>query len=478
MRRRRSPLGLRSTVTLSFAAGALALSTVLALGTYLVARHYLIDQRERTAVSQAFADASYVRDGLLTSGARESDVLGSISASAGSEIVLHRSGQRFSSSLSEGDDGVPADVATHVAAGSTALGWTTTADGPAVAVGVPLPAVDAQFFEVAPATELARTLTTLATVLAVFAALTTVSGALLGRAASRRLVAPLDDIATAAAHIAVGRLDTRLPATDDPDLTVIVGSFNSMVEALDERIRRDARFAADLSHELRSPLTTLVASVEVMKGRRTELSDRNRQALDLVSTEVDRLHRSLEDLLELGRLDAGVVLQDLAVVDLRDLVDHALQSSRRSRDLLLPADGGDGRTGADAKRGGPWPVLIDKQRMNRALVNLFENADRHGGGLTAVTVRRDGPDALVLVDDRGAGVAEPDRRRIFERFVRAGSRGSRPGTGLGLSLVQESVLAVDGDVWCEEAPGGGARFVIRVSLHDHCDQLEAGSCAS
>ena len=124
-------------------------------------------------------------------------------------------------------------------------------------------------------------------------------------------MAPLDDIATAAAHIAVGGLETRLPATDDPDLAVIVGSFNSMVEALDERIRRDARFAADLGHELRSPLTTLVASVEVMKGRRDEMSDRNRRRSTSSSIEVDRLHQSLEDLLELGRLDAGVALQDL-----------------------------------------------------------------------------------------------------------------------------------------------------------------------
>ena len=129
------------------------MSAVLALGTFLLARSYLLEQRERTAVSQAFADASVRRDGLLASGARESDVLGWISASAGAEIVLHRRGQRFSSSLSEGDDGVPADVAKDVDAGSAALGWTTTANGPAVAVGVPLPAVDAQFFEVAPATK-------------------------------------------------------------------------------------------------------------------------------------------------------------------------------------------------------------------------------------------------------------------------------------------------------------------------------------
>ena len=101
-----------------------------------------------------------------------------------------------------------------------------------------------------------------------------------------------------------------------------------------------------------------------MRRRRDELSDRSRQALDLVSTEVERLHRALEDLLELGRLDAGVVRQDLAVVDLRDLVDHALESSGRSRDLLVPArrdpdDSGDSAdpdgARADAGAGGRWP---------------------------------------------------------------------------------------------------------------------------
>ena len=121
---------------------------------------------------------------------------------------------------------------------------------------------------------------------------------------------------------------------------------------------------------------------------------------------------------------------------------------------------------------------MDKQQLNRALVNLFENADRHGAGLTAVTVRREGAQVAVLVDDDGGGVAEQDRGRIFERFVRAGSRGSRPGTGLGLSLVQEAVLAVDGDVWCEDGPGGGARFVIRLPLHQHREQPEASSCVS
>ena len=187
---------------------------------------------------------------------------------------------------------------------------------PVLTVGVPIPAVGAEFFEVAPTSELDRTLATLATVLAVFALITTLSGAAIGRAASARVVSPLDDIATAAAHIAAGELDTRLPATDDPDLAVIVGSFNTMVEALDERIRRDARFAADVSHELRSPLTALVTSVEVLAAGQAALPERSRQSISLVESEVRRLHRSLEHLLELGRLDAGVAVRDAAPVDL------------------------------------------------------------------------------------------------------------------------------------------------------------------
>lgn len=463
MRRLRRPsLGLRATVTLSFAAGALVLSALLAEGTYLAARHYLVDQREHTAVRQAFADASYVRDGLLTSGARESDVLGSISAPAGSEIILHRQSRWYSSSLREGSGSVPPAVREATSHGAVNVLWTRTATGPAIVVGVPLPAVRAQFYEVASTAELAGTLSTLATVLSIFAAITTVSGALLGRAAARRLLAPLDTVAGAAAHIAAGRLDTRLPGTEDPDLAVIVGSFNSMVEALQDRIERDARFAADLGHELRSPLTTLVASVDVLQRRREELPGRSRQALDLVSSELGRLRHSLEDLLELGRLDAGVVHRELAPADLHDLVRHALVASRRSGELLVPA-----RPSTDDHEGPELTVLVDKRQINRALVNLFDNADTHGGGLTMVRLERHAEQVAVIVEDRGPGVPPDDRERIFERFVRAGSRGSRPGTGLGLSLVAETVQAHGGAVWCAGSPAHGARFVMRLPLHRH-----------
>ena len=451
MRLRPPALGLRAGTTLGFAVLALVVSTSLAVGTYLTARHYLIEQRAQTASRQSFADASFVRDGLLTSGAEVSEVLDSTSPPTGALLLVRRSGRWYSSSLNQGREVVPAGLLERVEGGGSALAWGRLNGMPVLTVGVPIPAVGAEFFEVVPTSELDSTLATLASVLAVFALITTLGGAAIGRAASARVVSPLDDIATAAASIAAGEMGTRLPATADPDLAVIVGSFNTMVEALDERIRRDARFAADVSHELRSPVTALLTSVEVLAAGQAALPERSRQSISLVESEVRRLHRSLEHLLELGRLDAGVAVRDAAPVDLGELVTNALAASQHG---VRPK----------VNEGPPTVVMADKQLLNRALVNLFDNADLHGRGLVAVSIDVVDGHAHVCVIDHGDGVPERDRERIFERFARSGARGSRPGTGLGLSLVAETARAHGGVVWCESSPGDGATFVLQIPL--------------
>jgi signal transduction histidine kinase len=452
---RRGGLGLRTAVSLTFAIGAMALSVAMACGTYLAARNYLVEQRERVALRSAFANATVVRDGLRTTGAEVSDVLGSVAPPADATILVRRGDRWFSSSLAVGEDEVPPGLRDAVSGGSAAVVWEPVLDEPGVMVGVPLPAVDAEFFEIDATPELDRTLNALRVVLSVVAVATSLAGALLGRWAARRVVAPLDDVASAAARIAGGALDTRLATTEDPDLATIVASFNSMVDAVNERIERDARFAADVSHELRSPLTALITSVDVLDRRRDELSERSRQALDLVQRDLRRFERALEDLLELGRLEAGGGAHLLTPVDAADLVRFALEGSGRDPSLVVAGDGGRPR------------VLVDKGQLQRALVNLFENADRHGGGVTAVHVRSDGDAAVIEVDDEGPGVPAADRERVFERFVRGGSRGSLPGTGLGLSLVAETVRAHGGAVWCATAPRGGARFAMRLPLaHD------------
>ncbi len=460
-----SRLGLRGTVTASFALGALIVSALLAVGTYLTARHYLMDQRQTTALRQSYADASYVLDGLRARDARIPDVLSSVNAPSDSELVISKGGRLYSSALAQTPQTISDAVQQQVAAGSVTLAWAESNDKPGIVVGVPLATVDAQFYEIVSTSELRSTLATLAVVLGAFAVFAALAGAALGRVASGRLMAPLDDVATAAARIGAGGLQTRLPPTEDPDLATIVGSFNSMVEALEERIQRDARFAADLGHELRSPLTTLVASVQVIQGRRDELPPRTQRAVDLVTVELDRFQRTLEDLLELGKLDAGVRGQVLADVDAAELVRLALEDSHRDPAVLTVA--------LDAQRQGARDLTVDKQQLARALVNLFENADRHGQGVRSVTVHRIRGQVRIDVDDHGDGVPEGDRQRIFERFVRGGSRGSLPGSGLGLSIVSETAQNMGGRVWCEEAPGGGARFCLELPARSRAGRRRA-----
>ncbi len=115
--------------------------------------------------------------------------------------------------------------------------------------------------------------------------ITTAAAGALGYWASRYTLTPLTRIGEAAEAVALGQLDTRLDYDDyarDADLAPLVANFNGMVSALQERIDRDARFASDVSHELRSPLTTLNAGIQVLANNRDDLPDRARQALDLL----------------------------------------------------------------------------------------------------------------------------------------------------------------------------------------------------
>lgn len=442
--------GLRSTVTVAFAVGALVVSSSLALGTYLSARHLLVDQRERTATRQAYTDAALVRDSLLTSGAQVSDVLGAISPPAGVVIYVRRNGEWYSSTLDNARPDLTSSVQPIVAQGSVGLAWTGATDPHAVVVGVPLPAVDAEYYEVSVAEELDETLWTLGLALVIGAALTTLAGGLLGRAASRRVLAPLGEVTAAAVRVSAGDMSTHLSDTNDPDLAALVGSFNHMVDALRDRMQHDARFAADVSHELRTPVTTLTTSLSLLQQTR-DLSPRAAHAVDLMAVELERFRRALADLLALGRLDAGATEKPGSVVGARTLVRQALLANDRSPELLEEATSQHDPT-----------VEVDRPQLVRALTNLFLNADLHGGGLTGVRVVDLGDVVDVHVEDHGPGVAPGDRKRIFERFARAGGHKAGTGSGLGLSIVEQTARIHGGDVWCTDRQAGGASFVLRL----------------
>jgi signal transduction histidine kinase len=446
------PRGLRGRIAMTFGAGALLIAGALATSTFLFSRAYLYHQREQTAVRQASLDAVYVADQLDSADADIPTILTQSappsSGSGSGSILIERGGEWYSSQLGVGPEVIPTGLIQRVQGGYPARITVSRAGLPMVIIGIPLPRPDADFYRVVPLRELKETIRILQIVLATGAIVAAAGGIALGSWASRRVVQPLNLVAATAAQVAGGLLDTRLPPTNDPDLATIVGSFNAMVDTLRRRIERDSRFAADVAHELRSPLTTLVAAVEVMERRRDELPERSRLALDLVSAELDRFEQLMDSLLTLARTEAGLDpgrVQPIAVVE---LITHALGRAGVSPAVL-------------SVEGDPM-VDGDKVLLERAFFNLIDNAQRHGHGLSAVRVE-DGEDVRVSFDDRGPGIPTAERERIFERFAtNRTARGSSSGTGLGLALVAESMSAHGGSVWCTDSDGPGARFVVRL----------------
>ena len=242
---------------------------------------------------------------------------------------------------------------------------------------------------------------------------------LLGVFAARRAVRPVAEAAQAAKAIAGGHLDTRLPPTDDPDLGVLAGSFNDMASALQLRIERDARFASDVSHELRSPLMTLSASVEVMEARRHELPERAQAALDLLASDVSRFQGLVEDLLEISRFDAGAIRLHLEDLQVAQFVRNAVAVSSAPRQPGHgDARGPSGRS--SAATGGASPASSPTSSTTPRA---------YGGGEPEVTIAdanlADEPltHVQIGVEDHGPGVPVEERALIFERFARGVTRG-------------------------------------------------------
>jgi two-component system, OmpR family, sensor histidine kinase MtrB len=249
-----------------------------------------------------------------------------------------------------------------------------------------------------------------------------------------------------------------------------------MAAALQLRVERDARFASDVSHELRSPLMTLSASIEVLQARRDDMPERAATALDLLVADVARFQNLVEDLLEISRFDAGavrLVREDLLVaefvrqaVSVSSVRDAPVKVSEKAESLLIKAD---------------------KRRLARVVANLIDNARIHGAPATGadddptfgveveVSEPPGDPDPVahvwISVSDHGPGVPREERPFVFERFSRgggAGRRGSMEGAGLGLALVDEHVRLHGGRVWVEDRVDGepGARFIIELPAEE------------
>jgi len=453
-------LGLRARITLAFAIGALLLSALLSATTWALTRENLLNQREDAATVIVYQNARIVR-ARITPATNQQELMGSLSTPLGNRPVIYYDGKFASLTPEFGQDALPQPVRDEVLSGNPVRMRYELRGDMQLVIGIPIPSVEAAYFEIIALDEIQSTLEALGVSLVGASLLTTLAGAALGSWASRRALRPLTGVSTAAMALAGGRLDARLEVSEDPDLRPISASFNDMAQTLQDRIERDARFASDVSHELRSPLMTLAASIEVMDNQREDMPERARAALDLMVGDIDRFQQLVGDLLEISRFDAGVMRLELEEVHLAELV---MQAVSHTTDMDVPVE-------LDAELAGVV-VQADKRRIVRVIDNLLDNADKYGGGATSVGLRRVGDRVQIAVEDRGSGVPEENRVRIFERFSRgavAGRRGSSEGVGLGLALVAEHVNLHGGRVWVEDRADGeaGARFVVELPVEEH-----------
>jgi signal transduction histidine kinase len=439
--------GLRARVTTGFAAGALTLSASMAFVSYEITRHSLLGEREDTAVQAAYYDAAVVQAGIATAVHPDMPaVLRSLDTGENRRALVHRAGSWYSRSADTGVTGaVPAALQERANAGNPAVQRIVVDGVPAVVVALPI-ADDTVFYEVDSLAELDHTLQLLTAVLTGVAVCTALAGAALGWYASRYVMRPLVRVAEAAQDIASGAWKARLDPAQEPDLARLTTSFNHMVDELSARLERDRRFAADVSHELRSPLQTLAAAASVLDRRRDHLDDRTATAAGLVTEEVSRFQGLVDDLLTLARSDQPAERAPADVAELARAV---------CRERGVPQD-------ALSAEGQPtW--FVDRRRIGQLLGNLLDNAAAYGGGATAVRLSLMGDLGRIEVDDEGPGVSPEDKPVIFDRFVRgraAGTRGANAGTGLGLALVAQHAAAHGGTATVLDNPGGGARFRI------------------
>jgi signal transduction histidine kinase len=458
---------LRSRVQVIFVFGAFMLSLFLALAAYSFTRSNLVDQRRRDSTAQAYRNAQFVEAELAGGQATTGSISERLTSIGVSRFAVNVGGEWTADAVAQFDPSdIPDALLQRVLDERNSAQMIVEIDSnPVLVTGVPVTDGAASYFEFISLDEVRSTLRSVQLSLMFGGGITTLAGAVLGYFAARRAARPLGEAALAAQAIAGGRLDTRLVPTDDHDLRMLANSFNDMAAALQQRVERDARFASDVSHELRSPLMTLSASVEVMQGRRDEMPERAQAALDLLVGDVTRFQGLVEDLLEISRFDAGAIRLNreelLAAEFVRQAV--AVSSAPTTRVTVDP----------EAEL---LMIEGDRRRLARVVANLIDNARLHGGGDAEITVSAPPHDGgsrrvWIAVEDHGPGVPDDERSLIFERFARgavAGRRSSSDGAGLGLALVDEHIRLHGGRIWVDDRSDAepGARFVIELPAEE------------
>jgi two-component system sensor histidine kinase BaeS len=282
---------------------------------------------------------------------------------------------------------------------------------------------------------------------------------------SRRMARPLVEAMEATGRIASGELTSRVPVRrgDYPEFASLAGSINDMAQSLEDGRARERHLLLSVSHDLRTPLTSIRGFAEAIQDGAVADSA---QAADVIIAESRRLERLVGDLLDLTKLEAHQMSIALRPTDATEVVTTTAEgfgpaALKSGLSIVVRVPGQDGLPGAPAV----LPVVADPDRLAQLLANLLENAMTFAHTVVSVGLAEDGASGgcVITVDDDGPGIAHGDLERVFERFYRADRGPNRQlGSGLGLAIVAELAAAMGGTVRAESPVNddGGSRFVL------------------
>jgi two-component system sensor histidine kinase MprB len=298
-----------------------------------------------------------------------------------------------------------------------------------------------------PLTEVDNELSRVLLILALVGAGGIAIAAVLGTLVARTALLPIVRF-TRRTEALTGSLDIsqRVEVRGRDELARLASSFNATLDALERSVQAQRQLVADASHELRTPIASLRANIQVLaEAERLPAADQEGLRRDIIE-ELDELTSLVGDVVELARGSEAVAVHDEVRLD--EIAAGAVQRARRRADVRF-------ELGFE-----PTVVRGDSARIDRAVSNLIDNASKWSPPEGVVEVRLH--DGELSVRDHGPGFQQADLPKVFERFYRAADARTMPGSGLGLAIVRQAAEAHGGRVSAENAPGGGAR--LRVSF--------------
>lgn len=251
------------------------------------------------------------------------------------------------------------------------------------------------------------------------------------------------------------------PVRIDGDSQIVIGSIINIEDVTErvrsEQMRRD--FVANVSHELKTPLTSISGFVETLKNNEAIDQEKRDKFLGIIELESDRLKRLIDDILTLSTIENLEKYYDFAEFSLNDLVEDCvglLNNVARAKKVSLSAK----------VRSSDLMINSGADLIKQMLINLMDNGIKYSdaGGAVNIEVSEQGDKVQIVVQDHGIGIPKEDLPRIFERFYRVDKARSKKegGTGLGLAIVKHSVIHLKGSIEVESVPGWGTKFVIRL----------------